>query len=118
MTNNVLDISYLEMDYAEVGDTKIYIVPVVAPNLILGKSKGEAVDNLKQILCSTKLVQSFDVTINPKDDNEPFKIFADHEYCVTDFASLQNIKEEKYDDCNFGLRLYYTIRECIPIKGD
>ena len=40
------------MDYAEVGDTKIYIVPVVAPNLILGKSKGEAVDNFKQILCA------------------------------------------------------------------
>ncbi|MCD8909390.1 hypothetical protein K2V75_04480 [Staphylococcus gallinarum] len=116
MTNNVLDISYLEMDYAEVGDTKIYIVPVVAPNLILGKSKGEAVDNFKQILCSTKLVQSFDVTINPKDDNEPFKIFADHEYCVTDFASLQNIKEEKYDDCNFGLRLYIPSENAYQLK--
>lgn len=116
MTDNILDIKHLEIDYAEVGDTKIYIVPIVAPNLVLGKSKEEAVDNFKQLLCSSKLVQSFDVTIDPKDDKEPFKIFGDHEYCVTDFTSLQNIKEKKYDECNFGLRMYIPSENPYKLK--
>ena len=106
MSNNVLDISSLEIDHVLAGETEIYIVPIVAPVLRKGDSKGNAVDCFKQILGSSKIVQSFDVTIDHNDENEPFKIFEDREYCITDLTSLHNIKEVKRPDCNFGLRLY------------
>lgn len=106
MSNNVLDISSLEIDHVLAGETEIYIVPIVAPVLRKGDSKGNAVDSFKQILGSSKIVQSFDVTIDHNDENEPFKIFEDREYCITDLTSLHNIKEVKHPDCNFGLRLY------------
>lgn len=106
MRNNVLDISSLEIDHVLAGETEIYIVPIVAPVLRKGYSKGNAVESFKQILGSSKIVQSFDVTIDHNDENEPFKIFEDREYCVTDLTSLHNIKENKRLDCNFGLRIY------------
>ncbi|MBO1919956.1 hypothetical protein J4710_07625 [Staphylococcus xylosus] len=105
MSNNVLDISSLEIDHVLAGETEIYIVPIVAPVLRKGDSKGNAVDCFKQILGSSKIVQSFDVTIDHNDENEPFKIFEDRRilYYRPNFL---NIKEVKRPDCNFGLRLY------------
>lgn len=116
MSNNVLDISSLEIDHVLAGETEIYIVPIVAPVLRKGDSKGNAVDCFKQILGSSKIVQSFDVTIDHNDENEPFKIFEDREYCITDLTSLHNIKEVKRPDCNFGLRLYMPHKNKSKLK--
>ena len=106
MSKTALDINALDLGYALAGETEIYIVPIVAPILRAGYSRGDAVENFKQILGSAKIVQSFDVTIDHNDDHEPFKIFEDKEYCITDLTSLRNIKENKRLDCNFGLRVY------------
>ncbi|PTJ20661.1 hypothetical protein BU069_01765 [Staphylococcus succinus] len=116
MGNNVLDISSLDMDHVLAGETDIYIVPIAAPALREGFSKGNAVECFKQILCSSKIVQSFDVTIDHKDEKEPFKIFEDHEYCITDLTSLLNIKENKRLDCNFGLRVYIPSEDQFKLK--
>lgn len=116
MSDNILDISSLEIDHVLAGETEIYIVPIVAPVLRKGYSKGNAVESFKQILGSSKIVQSFDVTIDHNDENEPFKIFEDREYCVTDLTSLHNIKEIKRLDCNFGLRVYIPNENEFKVK--
>lgn len=116
MSKTALDINALDLDYALAGETEIYIVPIVAPILRAGYSRGDAVENFKQILGSAKIVQSFDVTIDHNDDHEPFKIFEDKEYCITDLTSLRNIKENKRLDCNFGLRVYIPSEDEFKLK--
>ena len=77
MSKTALDINALDLDYALAGETEIYIVPIVAPILRAGYSRGDAVENFKQILGSDKIVQSFDVKIQHNDTNTDVTLHID-----------------------------------------